>query len=204
MNRYLRLSITAVVCSLLLASFTFAQGQPVPFAQGQPTNLAPPSLAPPSGGLTVPATPASSIKLVIVLARYDGDKKISSLPYTLLLAPGESGNIRAGAEVAVPTTIVGGPVPSYSLQQVGSQIEARATPTSDGKFKLNLTVTDRSIITGAPATQGGVPNVPSFRNNTTASTAILSNGETVQFTSSSDKASNETFRVDVTLTVGNK
>lgn len=182
MNRYLRLSVTAVVCSLLVASFAFAQGQ-----------------APP-----VPPTPSSSIKLLVVLARYDGDKKISSLPYTLLLAPGENGNIRAGTEVAVPTTSVGGSPQGYTLQQVGSQIDASVTPTPDGKFKLNLNVTDRSMITGAPATQGGMPNVPSFRNNTSASKAILSNGETVQFTSSSDRASNETFRIDVTLTVGNK
>jgi type II secretory pathway component HofQ len=147
----------------------------------------------------------------VVLARYDGDKKLSSFPYTLSLVPGQNGSIRAGAEVPVPTTSLtpaatgdkAAAMTSYTMQQVGSQVDATVTPTADGKYNLRLTVTDRSIGT-AQSTQGRVPNVPSFRNMVSSSQAIISNGETIQFTASSDPASNETFRIDVTLTVGNK
>jgi hypothetical protein len=151
-----------------------------------------------------PATPAAStIKLQIVLARYEGDKKISSFPYVLSLAPGENGNIRNGSEIAIPTS--GAAANSaYTMQQVGTQIDANVKPTADGKYKISMTVTDRSIVTGTPAAQGGVSSIPSFRNNTSASNAILSAGETIQFTSSPDKTGNETFKIDVTLTVGNK
>ena len=147
-----------------------------------------------------------TIKLQVVLSRYDGDKKLSSFPYTLSLVPGVTGNIRAGAEIAVPTTSMSGDktMTSYTLQQVGSQIDATVTPTPDGKFNLKLSVTDRSLVTGAPAAQGGMPNIPSFRNMISTSQAIMSSGETMQFTASSDRAANETFRIDVTLTVGNK
>jgi type II secretory pathway component HofQ len=181
MNRYFRLSILTVACMLSLTSLALAQF-PVP----------------------VPQATTQSIKLQVVLSRYEGDKKISSLPYSLLLAPGESGNVRTGAEMPVPTAAFtpSGTTTSYTMQQVGSQIEATVTPTADGKFKLNLNVTDRAVVAGP--TQGGVPNVPSFRNNSTNSKAILSNGETVQFISAADKAGGETFRIEVTLTVGNK
>ena len=153
-----------------------------------------------------PQAPAATIKLQVVLSRYDGDKKLSSLPYTLSLVPGQQGNIRAGAEIAVPTTSLSGDktTVSYSMQQVGSQIDATVTPTPEGKFNLKLSVTDRSIVTGAQAAQGGMPNIPSFRNMSSNSQAIMSSGETMQFTASSDRAANETFRIDVTLTLGNK
>jgi hypothetical protein len=149
--------------------------------------------------------PAATIKLLVVLSRYEGDKKLSSLPYTLSLVPGQNGSIRAGAEIPVPTTVMGADkgTTSYSMQSVGSQVDATVNPTPDGKFKLTLTVTDRSVVT-AQTTMASVGNVPSFRNMMSNSQAILSNGETIQFTSSSDRATNETFRIDVTLTVGNK
>lgn len=159
--------------------------------------------------------PPTTIKLLVVLSRYEGEKKISSFPYNLSLVPGRSGSIRTGAELAVPTTVTSlsandkagadkTATMSYTMQQVGTQVNATVTPTSDGKYGLALTVTDRYIGTGAQTPQGRVPNVPTFKNMTSASEAILSNGETIQFTSSSDQSSNETFKIDVTLTVGNK
>jgi hypothetical protein len=67
-----------------------------------------------------------------------------------------------------------------------------------------MQVTERSVRPTSATEQSRVPNVPTFRNMTSSSEAILSNGETIQFTASSDQVSNETFRIDVTLTVGNK
>ena len=192
MNRYRRLCfglcLTVTLLTSLLGASALAQGPPQPVAQA----------------------PTTTVKLQVVLSRYDGDKKISSFPFTLSLVPGQRGSLRSGAEVPVatapaPGTTLGAPgTPSYNIQSVGSQVDATVNPTPDGKYKLDLTVTDRWFVAGAAGAQGGVPNVPSFRNMNTASQAILSNGETMQFTSSSDKASNETFKIDVTLTVGNK
>lgn len=184
MNRYLRLCLAISLMTSLLGGIALAQ---VP---GQPQ--------------VQPAT--TTVKLQVVLSRYEGDKRISSYPYTLSLVPGQSGSLRTGAEVPVPSTALGpgGMNPSYTMQQVGSQIDATVNPTTDGKYKLALSVTDRWVVAGTQAAQGGVPNVPSFRNVVSASQAVLGNGETMQFTASSDKASNETFKIDVTLTVGNK
>jgi type II secretory pathway component HofQ len=177
MKRYLAFSLAALVMTCMLGSLAIAQA---------------PQQAP----------PASTIKLQVVLARYEGDKKVSSFPYVLSLIPGQHGNIRNGSEIAVASSAGAGN--AYTLQQVGTQIDATVTPVADGKFSLNLLVTDRSIVTGAPAAQGGVSSVPSFRNNNTSTNAILSAGETIQFTSSPDKTGNETLKIEVTLTVGNK
>jgi hypothetical protein len=189
MNRYLRLCVAMVLVGSLFANTARSQNPPPQSAQ----------------------PPATTIKLHVVLARFEGEKKLSSFPYTLSLVPGQSGSIRAGAEVPVPTTSFtpassgdkAAATPAYTMQQVGSQVDATVTPTADGKFNLKLNVTDRSI-GSAQSTQGRVPNVPSFKNMVSNSQAIISNGETIQFTASSDPASNETFRIDVTLTVGNK
>ena len=90
---------------------------------------------------------------------------------------------------------------AYTLQQIGTQIDATVNTTSDGKYNLKLTVTDR--FTG-PAEPQRVPNVPSFKNVVIASEAVLANAETVQFTAAPTPTSNEVFKIDVTLTVGNK
>jgi hypothetical protein len=205
--RYLRPCLGLCLAITLLTSIgggtALAQGQPLEGIAIAPTGIMP-MPAPRAPGQA--QGPTTTVKLQVVLSRYEGDKKISSFPYTLSLVPGVAGSLRAGAEVPVATTSMGaaGSTPSYTMQQVGSQVDATVTPTADGKYNLKLSVTDRWSVTGAQAAPGGVPNVPSFRNMVSNSQVILSNGETMQFTSSADKASNETFKIDVTLTVGNK
>ena len=191
MNRYLRVCLVVSVAMFLFGSLSFGQ-VPVPVT-AQP-------------GTQGSAGPAVTIKLVVVLSKYEGDKKISSVPYTLSLVPGKPGSIRAGSEIPVPTSAFNSTgtqtTTSYTLQQVGSQIDATVNPTADGKYNLTLSVTDRdrTSTNNNPA----VPNVPTFKNMVSSSSAILSNGESIQFTSSTERASNESLKIDVTLTVGNK
>ena len=204
MSQYLRLCFAILVLSRSLAFAQAPINVPAPFGQ-----VPPPGIPTPAGAPTSTQAPSTTIKLQVVLSRYDGDKKLSSLPYTLSLVPGRSGSLRSGAEVPVPTTsstTTTGDKPAtttaYTLQQIGTQIDAIVNATSDGKYNLKLTVTDR--FTGAPDPQSRVPNVPSFRNVVIASEAILANAETMQFTTATSPTSNEVFKVDVTLTVGNK
>jgi hypothetical protein len=200
MNRNSRLTLSAVLLTFLVGGNVYAQ-LPVPSAP-PPFSQVPQSISP----LASSQAAATSVKVQVVLGRYEGDRRLSSQPYTLTLVPGQGGNIRTGAEIAVPTTTAPGGATSYTMQQLGTQIDATVNPAADGKFRLSLTVTDRSMVTGTQASQigGSVPNVPTFRNNTSASQAIMAGGETIQFTTVVDKVTNETFRIDVTLTVGNK
>jgi len=190
MTRYVKAFVAIVAGILTLGSTGLAQFGP----QQAP-------------GTAVP--PQTTIKLHVVLSKFQGDKSISSQPYTLSLLPAQRGNLRIGSEVPVRTTVTAGPAPQatpYTMQNVGTTIDAIVTPTTDGKYQLDLTITDRSVYTGPQVAQTAerVPNVPVFRNVNSASKAILSNGETMQFTTAIDQVSNETFKVDVTLNVGNK
>jgi hypothetical protein len=183
----------------LFGTLSFGQ-VPAPFGQ------VPAPVTAQQPGTQGSAGPAVTIKLVVVLSKYEGDKKISSVPYTLSLVPGKPGSIRAGSEIPVPTSSFNSAgtqtTTSYTLQQVGSQIDATVNPTGDGKYNLTLSVTDRDRT--STTNNPGVPNVPTFKNMSSSSSAILGNGESIQFTSSTERASNESLKIDVTLTVGNK
>ena len=158
--------------------------------------------------------PGVVLKLQVTVSRYMGTNRVSSQPYLLSLVPNESGNIRLGVEVPVPAayttptttgnaSTAANTQPSYTMQQVGTQIDCNATLQPDGRYKLRLTVTERSALPAAQATEQGarVANVPSFRNVSFGSTIYLGDGQTTQFSSATDKTSGETFKVDVSLAI---
>jgi len=158
--------------------------------------------------------PGVVLKLQITVSRYMGTNKVSSQPYTLSLVPGESGSIKVGTEVPVPAAYTNpnrpdnaatAPTaqPLYTLQQVGTQIDANASLQPDGRYKLRLAVTERSALPAAQATEQGarVANVPAFRNVVFSSTIFLGDGQSSQFSSGTDKVSGEVFKVDVSLAI---
>ena len=89
------------------------------------------------------------IKAVIVFAEYEGDKRIKSLPYTLYIdAPiasdwrGSMTKLRVGSRVPVYT---GKDQTAY--YDVGTNIDACAIHTPDGRFRLGLNL-ERSWVEG--------------------------------------------------------
>jgi hypothetical protein len=198
MNRHL-VSIIAVVLFAALPARTVGQGvSPTnnPGAPGQPP------FAPPQAPANVQSR-QTPIKLQVVLSKYQGDKRLSSQPYTMLLTSGSPASLAIGAEVAIPTTV---DQSAYTLQRIGTDLQATVSVISDNSYQLTLTVTDRSHFVSPkpdPAREK-FAHIPTFRSLTTSSRAVMANGETIQFTSALDPASNETLRVDVTLSVGNK
>jgi len=154
---------------------------------------------------------ATPLKVQVVIARYQGDKKISSMPYTLTMNAGNRANLRMGAKIPVmmvistgQTQVVDGKtipqVGPIQYQDVGTNIDCSSTQLDDGRFMLNISVDDSSVY---PDDQlpGGSKGNPSFRSFRSSNTMILRNGETGQFTTATDKVTTETVKVDVTLTV---
>jgi hypothetical protein len=84
-NRVAKCAVAAIV--LLLAA------RPIAVLGMQQT-------APPKTNTVVP------LKVDIVLSRYQGDKKISSLPFTLLVNTGNATSLRMGVDVPSGTTTV--------------------------------------------------------------------------------------------------
>ena len=96
----------------------------------------------------------------------------------------------------VPT---GGPV---SYEDVGTNIDCYASATDDGRFKVTVTVEDKSVY-GDDQTQGTVKATvnPAFRTFNLTNSAVLKDGQSTQFSMATDKVSGETVKIDVTLTV---
>jgi hypothetical protein len=164
-------------------------------------------------GQATPGTPPGVVlKLQVTVSRYMGTNRVSSNPYMLSLVPNESGSIKLGAEVPVPAVwtnpnttnnAASTAQPSYTWQQVGTQIDGNAVLQPDGRYKIRLTVTERSALPNAQASEQGarVSTVPAFRNVVFGSTIYLGDGQTAQFSSGTDKVSGEVFKVDLSLTV---
>jgi hypothetical protein len=162
-----------------------------------------------------PATPktapavgnATALKVQVVIGRYQGEKKISSMPFTLTLAgapPYNHANLRMGAKIPVMMmTSANAPTPQVGpvqYQDVGTNIDCFATALDDGRFELSISVDDTSVYPDEAASGVSKGN-PSFRSFRASNMMILRNGENGQFTTATDKVTGETAKVDVTLTV---
>ena len=167
--------------------------------------------APPPEAKAGPQTP---IKVQVVLSRFQGEKKISSFPYTLSVTgrPDPNGfigraNLRMGAKVPVaantfaPAIDGKQPITSYQYQDVGTAIDCLAWATADSRFRLEITIDDSSVYPDEKDTPGVMKGIPSFRSFRASDSMLLKDGSSAQFTAATDKVSGEVVKVDVTLTV---
>ncbi len=149
-----------------------------------------------------PTKPLVALKVQVVLARYEGDKKVSSLPYSMsVMANGERVSLRMGSQVPMPNfsqEANKSPVQSYVYRDVGTSIDCRATTTDDGRFSVSIGIEDSSIVE-----RRATDAVPTLRQFSTQNTVVLRDGQTMQFTAAADKTTGEVVQVDVTLTVEN-
>lgn len=158
------------------------------------------------------STALVGVKVQVVISRYQGDKKISSLPYVLgAVVNGGKTSLRMGVDVPIAQTAFSTPTKdgamstpstSYSYRSVGTNIDCQATTAPQGYYKLNLTVTDSSVQLDANnAGKALAPNVPMFRNFNSTFQVLLRDGQTTQYTSATDPVTGEVTKIDVLLNV---
>jgi hypothetical protein len=160
----------------------------------------------PAAAKAAPGLPrVTPLKVQVAISWYQGEKKRSSMPYTLTLNAGSHANLRMGT--SIPLTMlsmtnvpkdapVAGPI---QYKDVGTNIDCSATEVEGARYSLLITVDDSSVYPDDAA--GSAKGNPSFRSFRASNMMVLKNGETGQFTTATDKISGETMRVDVTLTV---
>ncbi|MEP6916781.1 MAG: hypothetical protein ABJC89_14105 [Acidobacteriota bacterium] len=195
MNAMIRMSALALV--LVTTAALNAQNTSAPAPAQAPLRLAP-----------VP------IKIQLVLARYQGDKKLSGVPYTLSVTANDgngSAKVRMGVQMPIVSTVFGGgtgtPSSSYSYKDFGTNIDCSASSAEDGlQYKVLLTISDSSVYfqeqdPAKPSPQPQVPGVPAFRSFTSTFTTWLRDGQTSQYTSIPDQFSGQVLKIDATLTV---
>jgi hypothetical protein len=84
------------------------------------------------------------LKVTVTISRFQGEKRLSSLPYTLSvnIVPGERSNVanlRMGTRVPVTTTTApkdgGTPTSSFKYENVGTSIDLFVNSADEGKFR---------------------------------------------------------------------
>jgi hypothetical protein len=164
---------------------------------------------------TSPAKPnVTALMIEVVIGRYQGDKRVSSLPYTLAVnTDNTTSRLRMGGQIPIPSTTFtpaaadkpAAPLRSYSYRDIGTNIDCAATPIEDGRYKIALTVEDSSVYgdsdtAKADPTALGAPAFRSFRSNNSLS---MRNGQTIEFTTAADRITGEVVKLSVKLTVVN-
>jgi Bacterial type II and III secretion system protein len=162
-----------------------------------------------------PTTPGAvapvAVRVQVVLSRYQGEKKISSLPYTLTVNMDDrnrnsgQASLRLGTQVPITTMSRSGSdsnaplVPSVQYRDVGTSIDCIATSLDDGRFKLQLIVEDSSVETGPGS--GSNTTHPAFRSFRTSDTVLLRDGQSAEYSTATDRVSGDVWKVNVALNV---
>ena len=138
--------------------------------------------------------PLVPLKVQVTIARYEGEKKASSLPFTLWVNANDGQGTRLNVGIEVP--IRNGPGVSY--RSVGTNINCSATTLDDGRFKVDINLEDSSV---ALSKDKDTAVTPTFQSIQARNMLLLRDGQNAQFIAATDKVSGEVTKVDVTLTV---
>jgi hypothetical protein len=179
-----------------------------------------PALA--QGGQGQPAALATvPVQVDVVMTRWQGDKRISSIPFVLIANPssrGSSTSLRMGVDVPVGTstsnvTQTSGATTSSpravatakvatEFRNVGTDIDAQLTRIDATAFSVYLNIRDSSIFS---SDQTKLPNTmvdpTAFRTFSASNTLNMNDGQTRLFGVATDKITGETMRIEVKLTV---
>lgn len=200
----------------VILALTIAAGAVMPLGahdKPQPAQpSAPPATAAPSSSSGARHIP---LKVQLTLTRFEGDKKLSSVPYMLgVLTNAQKTNLRMGVQVPVVQTVFGakseggtGSVPqsSYTYRSVGTDIDCQAQDLGNGLFNLVITVDDSTIYLDrsreAEQANKTLRDVPAFRSFRASFAMVLRDGQTMQYASATDPVSGEVMKIDVTLSL---
>lgn len=184
--------------------------------------MAMPSVGTSAQAQTTTKPAMQQVRIDVVLSRYQGDKKISSLPFTLFgtAASTRQGmmNVRMGVDVPVGSSTVtrGTATPNNTSSEsttstrvdyrnVGTSIDCSVMTMADdpGRYSVYVNVQDSSVFTPDtdPKAQLKISDPLAFRTFYVQNTLPVRDGQTVQFVSAADKISGEVLKVEVTLTV---
>jgi len=168
-----------------------------------------------------PPLPTVPVKVDVTLARYQGEKKVSSLPFSLYASAGPSQRnsvqMRMGIDVPVgtSTTTETRTVPSgqstnstgatsskVEYRNIGTNIDTYVLRIDETRFSVYVNVNDSSIYTAdGDAKNLKIADAAAFRTFSTSNTVTLRDGQTVQFGMGTDKVSGEVLKIEVTVTV---
>lgn len=150
------------------------------------------------------------LKVQVVLSEFEGEKKISSLPYTFLVKPGDVRGTKLRMGLRVPITVSTKDSPSaVQYIDVGTNIDCSAQTSGDGRFTLEMSVERSSVyaagLEGKPFDwKPGDPPLsmqPIIRSFRVGLILLVRDGQSVQSTTATDPLIGRVLKIDVTATV---
>ena len=175
---------------LLVPAVLYAQQQPIVLRVEQQPSVA-------------KVSSMTHLRVDILLTEYSGDKKISSLPYTMYVGVRDNENqagkqsLRMGVNVAIAGGIG---------EHIGTDIDCWTSAEKDGRYRIegnvdrsSLYSADQSSIgTGGAQLAGDRPVVRSFSSGFDL---VLRDGETGEGVSATDPFNGHVLKVNVTIHV---
>ena len=153
-------------------------------------------------------TETTPLKISVTFTEFEGDKKVKSLPYTMVVV----------ADGRPPKSVVkmGSRVPVYAGKEsgmqyldVGTYIDCQASRTKENKFDIRLNL-ERSWVEGNVAVAidpGASPQSsvqfpePILRQFKSELSLTLRDGQTVESSFATDPLSGKVFKVEVSLNI---
>lgn len=149
--------------------------------------------------------PDIPLKLTVVLNEYDGNTKVSSLPYVMPCKTSqhrETSSLRMGFEVPYTTE-----ENKIQYRNVGTNIDCRSTPPDEhGGFMISLGVEHEVVYRSGPNGEmrpgspgNGAPVTGGIHAN--LSDVLLHDGQTANVLTATDPVSGHVWKVEATLNV---
>ena len=159
-----------------------------------------------------PRASVTALLFEVTISRQLNGKVISSTPYTLSVAPENKASLRMGGDVPVPSTTYtpaskedGKPaqqLSSYTYRSIGTGIDITAVSIVDQQYRVLLTIDENSIYPADLAPSSAkTTGAPAFRSFKSTNTINLRDGQSLEYTTATDRLTGEVFHVAVKLSV---
>lgn len=152
------------------------------------------------------AKPSIPVKVQVVFTEYDGEKKVSSLPYSFMAITDEkmggyySTSLRTGIRVPIE---IDGKDQKTTYLDLGSNIDCGVRSEDDGRYRVYLSF-ERSSLFPNKSAEGerlvSEPNgLPLLRQFRSSENLVLKDGQTIENIMSTDPLNGHSLRVSVTI-----
>jgi hypothetical protein len=198
----IKMGVRAVLLCLMPVLPAAAQEAPAPAAE-----------APKPAPRAEPARPRPAqvpLRVQVAIVRFEGDKMVANLPFTLIVNAGDGPftSLRMGVETPIPVTTFTNtpgsalaPATSFQYRTVGINIDCRADFPEDGRYRLEAKVEQSSVRATTEKRVAGTVDLPVFRTFNTSFKALLRDGQTTTHVVATDPVSGEVSRIDLGITV---
>jgi hypothetical protein len=154
------------------------------------------------------AKPSVPVRVQIVFTEYDGEKKVSSMPYTFMVIADErmggyySTSLRTGIRVPIE---VDGKDQKTTYMDLGSNIDCGVRSEDDGRYRVYLSF-ERSSLFPNKSAEGerlvSEPNgLPLLRQFRSSESLVLKDGQALENIASTDPLNGHSLHVSVTINV---